>query len=958
MQATFGPTRASIKEVDATTTEGVQSWISAQMQLQPSLHRAYYRERANPRAFTKTPTGALRPACEAGSRWHSFAFTRSDEGKQLAVSVLISSATRSGLALHIGGLLRTEVPATTNLTVGATYLLCRVEERVGGPLLLVAESDSGEDCTGPSVQVVDNPPIGFEAPDLSVTHTLTDSDAVSLLTALAPEMRNVSLLARPLSCAPWLRNATHVFLRVGAAYYRHDPRLQLLNNPLGTPADGSEAYGAALPRVAKTFLSRPSCLVLEGGAGAEACGSPGEVANIPSRQNRYNIYHSLPACSSNMSCTRDSPGDSYPADLAPFVPEECGVPEDDQRNARRVEDYNYDRTKRVHAQLQQGKNIAWTMTAIYSNDQLRQRMAWGLYQIFVVSDKDIGRESQEVEIWHAYYDIFVRNAFGSFRDIMREVAYSPLMATYLTFLKSKAMAHSGKYPDENFAREIMQLFTIGLWQLYDNGTQVLNEQGAPIMTSPTDDVVTLARAWTGFTRQAARTNLENRDGAADGGRNNVDPMNLRPDWRDIFPKLDLHGGYIGDGFPLCADLPAQLFLRPGARYTYHGPKLTEEMTRSFEGEGLPLIDPSSSLYAELCWGGGKSAGRCTFRSQVTLQTELACSGIECMVDTTTVRLLKLVNGNSTTFFEWLRPACVEMAVYSDAKRIFMSNNKDFDMCADPETAAAGSCCVSRGAGVLGMCRFAAERMSYATAKARCAAAPGGGGEVCHITNPANKRRYAVDGATDPNGCNYVERRDSESGFFGIRMWSSDSCTLRVQVDRNGWLLLVHSPYGHEYRRPSFAADNGNYWRVAWDQHVYPLAAANCSGHCAVRGSTCMCDVVVEISQALTTIPSLATEVEAACQIGSLCPAGTEGDTTKLTLPTGTHELLQAGAEVDVYRDLSNAYAGGFNVDALFRIKATGRCYLNKRSTVLVGSAGATFSFRNGQHRLNLNPLPL
>ena len=86
-------------------------------------------------------------------------------------------------------------------------------------------------------------------------------------------------------------------------------------------------------------------------------------------------------------------------------------------------------------------------------------------------------------------------------------------------------------------------------------------------------------------------------------------MRLRPDYRDIFPKLDLHGGYIGDSYPLCSSLPARLFLRPGARYTYLGPTLTTDMTRSFEGEGLPLLDASSSLFSELCWGnsgGGRA----------------------------------------------------------------------------------------------------------------------------------------------------------------------------------------------------------------------------------------------------------------------------------------------------------------------------------------------------------------
>ena len=92
---------------------------------------------------------------------------------------------------------------------------------------------------------------------------------------------------------------------------------------------------------------------------------------------------------------------------------------------------------------------------------------------------------------------------------MREVSYSPLMAAYLTFLDNKAMAYSGSYPDENYAREIMQLFSVGLWKLHRNGTYVLDAQGSPLVTYTTDDVVTLSRAWTGFTRQAARTNLEN-----------------------------------------------------------------------------------------------------------------------------------------------------------------------------------------------------------------------------------------------------------------------------------------------------------------------------------------------------------------------------------------------------------------------------------------------------------------
>lgn len=79
-----------------------------------------------------------------------------------------------------------------------------------------------------------------------------------------------------------------------------------------------------------------------------------------------------------------------------------------------------------------------------------------------------------------YYDIFVRHALGSYRDILKEVSYSVLMADYLSFKQNKAFAHDGNYPDENYAREIMQLFTIGLYKLKDNGLPETDANGVPI----------------------------------------------------------------------------------------------------------------------------------------------------------------------------------------------------------------------------------------------------------------------------------------------------------------------------------------------------------------------------------------------------------------------------------------------------------------------------------------------
>lgn len=84
-QATFGPTRETLSSVDATSTASVRAWIDAQRALPPSLHRVYYRRRANPRLLAPLATGGVRGSCSAGSRWHRFSLTKVDEGELLEV---------------------------------------------------------------------------------------------------------------------------------------------------------------------------------------------------------------------------------------------------------------------------------------------------------------------------------------------------------------------------------------------------------------------------------------------------------------------------------------------------------------------------------------------------------------------------------------------------------------------------------------------------------------------------------------------------------------------------------------------------------------------------------------------------------------------------------------------------------------------------------------------------------
>mgnify|MGYP003315060262 CR=1 FL=1 len=144
-------------------------------------------------------------------------------------------------------------------------------------------------------------------------------------------------------------------------------------------------------------------------------------------------------------------------------------------------------------------------TALHATDQLRQRVAWALSQIFVVHEQATGEKTTEEHV--AFYDIFVRHAFGSLRDVLREISYSPLMARYLTF-HGNARFDGHTYPDENYAREIMQLFSVGLYRLRLDGTVYVDAAGEPLATYDNDDIMDGARLWTGFALRASRGNLE------------------------------------------------------------------------------------------------------------------------------------------------------------------------------------------------------------------------------------------------------------------------------------------------------------------------------------------------------------------------------------------------------------------------------------------------------------------
>jgi len=135
-------------------------------------------------------------------------------------------------------------------------------------------------------------------------------------------------------------------------------------------------------------------------------------------------------------------------------------------------------------------------SALTAEDVLRQRVAFALSQILVISQvhPDIGPRMAA-----AYYDVLSRNAFGDFRALLEEVTLSPAMGRYLSHLGNrKEDLATGRLPDENYAREVMQLFTIGLYRLNPDGSLQLDARREPIETYGMSDIAGLARVFTGF----------------------------------------------------------------------------------------------------------------------------------------------------------------------------------------------------------------------------------------------------------------------------------------------------------------------------------------------------------------------------------------------------------------------------------------------------------------------------
>lgn len=144
--------------------------------------------------------------------------------------------------------------------------------------------------------------------------------------------------------------------------------------------------------------------------------------------------------------------------------------------------------------------------AVKSPDQLRQRVALAWLELFVVSAATDSAIELEPYAMAAYLDLLSKNAFANYRQILEAVTLSPAMGHYLSHMQNdKEDPSTGRLPDENYAREVMQLFTIGKWTLNSDGTRATDGQGNPLPTYTQDDVMGLAKVFTGWSWGGADT---------------------------------------------------------------------------------------------------------------------------------------------------------------------------------------------------------------------------------------------------------------------------------------------------------------------------------------------------------------------------------------------------------------------------------------------------------------------
>lgn len=208
--------------------------------------------------------------------------------------------------------------------------------------------------------------------------------------------------------------------------------------------------------------------------------------------------------------------------------------------------------------IQNYKHHAWWHRVLRGDDQLRQRTAWALIQILVISENGMGLNNRAQGHWLGilnYHDMLMRHAFGNYRDILQDVTLHPAMGRYLSHVKNrKGDPAQGIFPDENYAREVLQLLSIGVYALQQNGNFRRSAGGQLIETYDNDTIRNFARVFTGLSYAPSN----GRDNFSRNPRYMFAPMKMYDDFHDKGEKTLLNNIVLPAGQSGMDDITAAL----------------------------------------------------------------------------------------------------------------------------------------------------------------------------------------------------------------------------------------------------------------------------------------------------------------------------------------------------------------------------------------------------------------
>ena len=485
-QVTFGTTLQEVNSFDTTSPLQAQfaTYINHQMNEPMSLHRSYFRERAVYHFNHPHPIAIPHHPCEKGTRYRHYAFTGRDKNLKLRVRAIADGK----YFLSVQGEPRTVVSSIdwasssyisskgSMPTVDDSYVFCREpEDELYGDVIVkdyrtnrcqkIKVNNNGGNPIVDFTNSTDIIAAILEAGGNKYSQTM--SNYLTLSSADAEPINDIFFITKPqhlilkqdltadiCSTVNQEWNLIHyvAFYEPNNIWVLHMPPPKLLENTVDNPAiDGGgsnvnwskgQTWCSNVPR---TFLNEEKCILSNNdnicsntvpsvtlNKPVIVCGSPGEIANNVNSEG--------------------------PRDRAIF-------------------DVAYRRWRTTGNQFLQSflliflnlfallftaadpayvmyRKTVWLNNVISANDQLRQKVAWALSQILVVAAPNIVYRLH-TEPFLAYYDILVRNAFGNYFDLLKEISFNPEMAENLSFLNSKSAAYIFEnnnllvYPDEN-----------------------------------------------------------------------------------------------------------------------------------------------------------------------------------------------------------------------------------------------------------------------------------------------------------------------------------------------------------------------------------------------------------------------------------------------------------------------------------------------------------------------------